>query len=189
MRLYLMRLLLLFLMLITHLPSFSQPTLIRDVRQDPSDFTYAVGPMFKYKRMSGPDNFGGDMGMWGLRFSCGKLRDPSLGIMYMEGHLNGHSQKFELSKLGLTLEDSFREDSRVSWRLTFGKGDYLLKQKISGRTVYDGSFVFAEPLITGLLPLSRHIALEFGAGYTFAGATGVRIEGLTLNVELLFGRL
>jgi hypothetical protein len=43
-------------------------------------------------------------------------------------------------------------------------------------------------VIVGVLPMSRHIVLEFSTGYTFAKTTGVKIEGLMLEAELLFGR-
>lgn len=171
-------------------PSYGRgPTLIRDLKHGQNEYSYGIGPMFKYKRVSGPDGFGGDMGMWGLRFHGGKLEDPALGAMYVKGHLNGTSQKLVLEKWGLTLEDSFRQDPRMRWRVAFGKGEYQLTRKISGTVSNEGSFAFVEPMISAMLPLSRHISLEFGAGYTFAGATGMRIEGLTLNTELLFGKL
>jgi hypothetical protein len=57
-----------------------------------------------------------------------------------------------------------------------------------GLSISEGSFSFFEPMILGVLPMTRHLILEFGAGYTFAGATGVRIEGLTLNCEILMGK-
>jgi hypothetical protein len=108
--------------------------------------------------------------------------------MYRAGTLNGTSLEFDMQMGGLTLEDSFREDARVKWRASFGVGEYNLKTSASGRDLNSGSFAFIEPVIVGVLPMSRHIVLEFSTGYTFAKTTGVKIEGLMLEAELLFGR-
>lgn len=164
------------------------PTLLMDKNPDGTDFIGAIGPSIKYKRISAPYDFGGDMTVWGLRLFGGKLRDPALGVMYQAGTLNGTSMKFNLDMAGLTLEDSFREDSRVMWRVSFGVGNYKLRTIVSGTVLNKGSFTFCEPMIFGVLPLSRHIVLEIGTGYTFAGATGVRIEGLAIQTELLIGK-
>lgn len=164
------------------------PTLLMDKNPDSTDFTGGIGPTIKYKRISAPYDFGGDMMVWGLRLFGGKLRDPAIGLMYQGGTLNGESMKFNLEMGGLTLEDSFREDARVKWRASFGVGTYNLRTIASGMELNKGSFAFFEPMIIGVLPLSRHIVLEFGVGYTFAGATGVRVEGLALQTEILMGK-
>lgn len=183
------KIILLFALLLYGLPCNSRPVTLRDAKHGEDVFSYAIGPFVKYKRVSGPDNFGGDMNMWGLRFMAGQLNDPLLGVSYSAGHLTGHSQKLKLSKFGLVMEDSFREDSRVKWRATFGGGTYRLWHRISDRTASEGSFAFFEPAIAGIIPLSRHISLEFSTGYTFTRTTGVRIEGLMLQAEFLLGRI
>jgi hypothetical protein len=164
------------------------PTLMMDVNPAGTEFTGGIGPMMKYKRVRAPQDFGGDMTLWGIRGFGGKLQDPEIGFVYNSGTLSGTALRFNLDMAGLTLEDSFREDSRVKWRVSAGVGKYKLSSKASGMVFNQGSFAFAEPMILGVLPMSRHIVLEFGAGYTFAGATGVRIEGLTLNAEILMGK-
>jgi len=168
--------------------SLTGPTLLMDSQPKSSEYVYGVGPIMKYKRVAAPQNFGGDMTVWGIRAFAGRLYDPEIGFVFYSGTLNGESQKFNLDMAGLTLEDSFREDSRVKWRVSFGVGDYRLRSRASGYEFNKGSFSFFEPMIIGVLPMSRHIILEFGAGYTFAGATGVRVEGLALNAELLMGK-
>lgn len=164
------------------------PTLLRDKKNDGIEVIYGIGPTIKYKRVSAPHDFGGDMAVWGARIFAGRLRDPALGLVYQAGTLNGNSMKFNLEMGGFTLEDSFREDSRVKWRASFGVGTYKLKTLASGLVLNKGSFTFFEPMVLGILPLSRHIVLEFGAGYTFAAGSGVRIEGLALQSELLLGK-
>jgi hypothetical protein len=164
------------------------PTLLMDSQPHSTEYVYGIGPIMKYKRVAAPQNFGGDMTVWGVRAFAGKLYDPEIGFVYYSGTLNGESQKFNLDMAGLTLEDSFREDARVKWRVSFGVGHYRLRSRASGYEFNKGSFSFLEPMIVGVLPMSRHIVLEFGAGYTFAGATGVRVEGLALNAELLMGK-
>lgn len=164
------------------------PTLLMDSQPESTEYVYGVGPIAKYKRVAAPQNFGGDMTVWGVRVFAGKLNDPEIGAIFYSGTLNGISLKFNLDMAGLTLEDSFREDSRIKWRTSFGVGKYRLRSVASDHEFNKGSFTFFEPMIVGVLPLSRHIVLEFGAGYTFAGATGVRIEGLSLNAEILMGK-
>jgi hypothetical protein len=164
------------------------PTLLMDRQPDSVEFTGGIGPTVKYKRISAPYDFGGDMTVWGLRCFGGKLRDPAIGLMYQAGTLSGRSMKFNLEMGGLSLEDSFREDSRVKWRASFGVGKYRLRTIASGLELNKGSFTFFEPMIFGVLPLTRHIVLELGAGYTFAAGTGVRIEGLAIQSELLLGK-
>ncbi len=164
------------------------PTLLMDSQPKSTEYVYGIGPVAKYKRVAAPQNFGGEMNVWGVRAFAGKLYDPEIGVVFYTGTLNGESLKFNLDMAGLTLEDSFREDARVKWRASFGVGTYRLRSKASGFEFNKGSFTFLEPMIVGVLPMSRHIVLEFGAGYTFAGATGVRLEGLALNAELLMGK-
>jgi hypothetical protein len=158
------------------------PTLLRDKKSDGIEVIYGIGPTIKYKRISAPHDFGGDMAVWGARIFAGRLRDPALGLVYQAGTLNGNSMKFNLEMGGFTLEDSFREDSRVKWRASFGVGNYKLRTIASGLVLNQGSFTFFEPMVLGILPLSRHIVLEFAAG------SGVRIEGLALQSELLLGK-
>ncbi len=164
------------------------PILLMDANPQGTEYVYGIGPIAKYKRVAAPDNFGGDMMVWGVRAFAGKLYDPEIGLLFCQGTLNGNSQKFNLDMAGLTLEDSFREDSRVKWRVSFGVGEYRFRSIASDYEFNKGSFSFFEPMIVGVLPMTRHIVLEFGAGYTFAGATGVRIEGLALNAEILMGK-
>ena len=164
------------------------PTLLMDSQPQSMVYTSGIGPLVKYKQVRAPDDFGGDMTLWGVRLFAGRLRDPELGLIYSSGTLNGRALKFNLDMAGFTLEDSFREDSRVKWRTTIGGGHYSLRTISGGLVMTEGSFSYFEPMILGALPLSRHIILEFGVGYTFAGATGVRIEGLALNCELLMGK-
>lgn len=185
-------LLLAFIIVVTLRPfpaaALTGPTLLMDSRPDSTEYVYGAGPLVKYKRVAAPQDFGGDMTLWGLRVFAGKLNDPEIGAVYYSGTLSGTSLKFNLDMAGLTLEDSFREDSRVKWRVSFGVGHYKLRSIASGYEFNKGSYAFFEPMVVGVLPMSRHIVLEFGAGYTFAGATGVRIEGLTINAELLMGK-
>lgn len=164
------------------------PTLLMDTQPQSSEYVYGVGPVVKYKRVAAPQDFGGDMTVWGVRAFAGKLNDPEIGVVFYSGTLNGTSLKFNLDMAGLTLEDSFREDARVKWRTSFGVGKYRLRSIASGFEYNKGSFTFFEPMIVGVLPMSRHIVLEFGVGYTFAGATGVRVEGLSINAEMLMGK-
>lgn len=188
-RLFLILSFIFFLPDLSILKAATGPTLLMDRDPESSAFTGGIGPLYKYKRIKAPQNFGGDMNLWGVRAFGGKLRDPELGFILLSGTLNGEALKFNLDMAGLTLEDSFREDSRVKWRVSFGFGKYKHRMISSGLVIADGSFTFFEPMILGVLPMTRHIVLEFGAGYTFAGATaGIRIEGLTLQAELLMGK-
>lgn len=181
-------LLTLMVMLLTACQAATGPTLLMEKRPQGMDFTGGIGPVVKYKQISAQDNFGGDMTLWGVRFFGGRLRDPELGLIYSTGTLTGRALKFSIDMAGLTLEDSFREDARVKWRATLGGGNYKLRTSTGGLVRTKGSFTWFEPMILGVLPMTRHIVLEFGVGYTFAGATGVRIEGLALQCELLMGK-
>ncbi len=148
----------------------------------------AGGVTFKYKRASGPDGFGGDMLVWGGRGFGGRVDDPKIGLMAQAGTLNGNSMALNLRMGGFTIEDHFMKDTRLKWRVNIGGGTYELKTRRSSRHINDGSFAFAEPMIVGMLPMTRHIVLEIGAGYTFCGVEGVRLEGLFLQTDLLLGR-
>jgi len=145
------------------------------------------GLTVRYKRASGPLGFGGDMMVWGLRGFGGNLSDPKLGLMAAQGTLNGHALKLNLRQFGLTVERGFNPDPRFKWRVNFGGGTYHMQSRVSGNTVKKGSFTFLEPMLVGVHPLTRHIIAEAGVGYTFAGANGLRIEGIFLEVNLLLG--
>lgn len=179
-----------FLTVLLRLPIYAagNPTLLLDRTPKGTVFSGAMGPLMKYKRVAGPHDFGGEMLMWGIRGFAGKNNDPKLGFVYSTGNLSGTGFKLNLDMGGLSLEDSFRQDPRVKWRVSFGGGKYKMSTVNSGYVVNDGSFTFLEPMIIGVLPASRHIVFEFAVGYTFADATGVRIEGLALQAEMLFGR-
>lgn len=146
------------------------------------------GVTCRYKRVSGPMGFGGDIWLWGLRAAGGRFEDPKFGIVASTGTLTGNALRLELKQAGLSIENGFRSDPRVRWRVQFGGGSYSLDSRITGNTINSGDFTFLEPMLVGLFPLTRHIVLEFSAGYTFAGSTGVRLEGLFLQTEFLLGR-
>jgi len=148
----------------------------------------AFGPTFKFKRTSGPEGFGGEMVVWGARGFGGRIDDPKLGLMAQAGTLTGSSLTLNLRMGGFTVEDHFLKDTRLKWRVGFGGGTFELKSRVSGRIVNDGSFAFAEPMFVGVIPMTRHIVLEIGAGYTFCGVEGVRLEGLFIQTDLLLGR-
>lgn len=148
----------------------------------------AFGMTFKYKRASGPERFGGDMAIWGARGFGGRLDDPKLGLMAQAGTLTGKTLTLNLRMGGFTVEDHFMKDTRLKWRVGLGGGTFELKSRVSSRIVNDGSFAFVEPMFVGVIPMTRHIVLEIGAGYTFCGVEGVRLEGLFLQADLLLGR-
>ena len=148
----------------------------------------AGGPTFKYKRVSGPMKFGGDILVWGFRAFGGRKDDPKLGISGSTGTLNGKSLQMDLRMAGFTLENSWRSDSRLKWRMTLGGGTYDLHNFTGSYTVNKGTFAYFEPMFVGVVPMNRHLAWEIAGGYTFAGTTGVKIEGPCLEVNLLFGR-
>lgn len=181
--------LLITIMSVSSLIAANNPTLLLD-QSLPRDTTFsgAIGPILNYKRISGPYDFGGDMLVWGVRGFFGKNNDPKLGVLYQTGSLTGTGFKFNMDMGGLSLEDSFREDPRVKWRVSFGGGKYKMSSRNSGFIVNQGSFTFVEPMVIGLLPATRNIMLEFGVGYTFADTTGVRIEGFALQAEALLGK-
>lgn len=148
----------------------------------------AFGPTFKFKRTSGPEGFGGEMVVWGVRGFGGRLDDPKLGLMAQAGTLTGSSLTLNLRMGGFTVEDHFLKDTRLKWRVGLGGGTFELKSRVSSRVVNEGSFAFAEPMFVGVIPMTRHIVLEIGAGYTFCGVEGVRLEGLFIQTDLLLGR-
>ncbi|HOT27919.1 MAG TPA: hypothetical protein PLU72_07000 [Candidatus Ozemobacteraceae bacterium] len=148
----------------------------------------AFGPTFKFKRTSGPEGFGGEMVVWGARGFGGRLDDPKLGLMAQAGTLTGTGLTLNLRMGGFTVEDHFMKDTRLKWRVGLGGGTFELKSRISSRVVNEGSFAFAEPMLVGVIPMTRHIVLEIGAGYTFCGVEGVRLEGLFVQTDLLLGR-
>jgi len=149
----------------------------------------AGGLTFKYKRVSGPLGFGGDMLMWGLRgYGGNRLKEAKLGVMASSGILNGNSLKLSIHMGGLTVENGFHPDPRFNWRVSFGGGQYDFRSMQTLRTINKGFFTFIEPMLVGIHPVTRHIILEFGIGYTFCGAMGVRIEGICLQTELLIGK-
>ena len=166
------------------------PTLMID-HQDKheEDFTFGIGPTLRYKHNeSSALNFEGDMAMWGVRIVGGPMNDPQFGISYCAGEQTNETIKYNLDMTGISMENSFKSDARFRWRLTCGIGNYKLKSKASGHIYKKGSFGLIEPMFLGILPLNRNIILEFGVGYTFADATGVRVEGIAAQGELLFGR-
>ncbi len=148
----------------------------------------AFGPTFKFKRTSGPQGFGGEMVVWGARGFGGRLDDPKLGLMAQAGTLTGRNLTLNLRMGGFTVEDHFLKDTRLKWRVGIGGGTFELKSRVSSRVVNDGSFAFAEPMFVGVIPMTRHIVLEIGAGYTFCGVEGVRLEGFFIQTDLLLGR-
>ena len=185
--------LLAFINIITILtPSYciTGPTLLLDrASENSKEFTFDMGPILRYKHNeSSALNFKGDMAMWGVRLAGGPMEDPKFGLLFCTGEQKNEMVEYNLDMTGVSMEDSIKTDPRVRWRLTAGIGNYKLKSKHSGKVYKDGSFGFLEPMILGLLPLNRNIILEFGVGYTFADATGVRVEGIAVQGELLFGK-
>ncbi len=179
----------LFFMLVSSTPGHAYRPPILLIDRSTSDPSIGAGGLsFKYKRASGPLGFGGDMLVWGGRMYGGKLRDPKFGLMGQLGTLNGNALRLNLRMGGFSVEDGFKPDPRFKWRANFGFGTYDLESRITFRTINKGGFAFFEPMLVGVLPMKRHIVLEIGAGYTFCGALGVRIEGLFLQVDLLLGR-
>lgn len=173
-------------------PSYSiiGPTLMIDNHEKhEKDFSFGIGPTLRYKHNeSSALNFEGDMAMWGVRIVGGPMNDPQFGLSYCAGEQTSDAVKYNLDMTGISLEDSFKSDSRFRWRVTCGVGNFELKSKASGHIYKKGSFGYLEPMFLGILPFNRNIILEFGVGYTFADATGVRVEGIAVQGELLFGK-
>ncbi|HNV70531.1 MAG TPA: hypothetical protein PKO06_12595, partial [Candidatus Ozemobacteraceae bacterium] len=148
----------------------------------------AGGMTWKYKRASGPMKFGGDLQMIGLRLFGGRKDDPKVGLAASTGTLSGSALQLEVRMGGITLEDSFRTDRNLKWRATLGAGRYDLHTRRTGFTVNSGGFAFFEPMFIGVIPMNKHISIELGGGYTFAGTTGVKLEGPFFEFNLLLGR-
>ena len=166
------------------------PTLMLDHQErHENEFTFGIGPSARYKHNeSSALDFEGDMAMWGVKIVGGPMNDPQFGLSFHAGEQSSEAVKYTLNMTGLSMEDSFQKDPRFRWRVTCGVGNYNLKSKASGRSYKKGSFGYLEPMFLGILPLNRNIILEFGVGYTFADATGVRVEGIAVEGELLFGK-
>lgn len=166
------------------------PTLLLDNQEkNEKEFTLGAGPIVRYKHNeSSTLDFKGDMAMWGVRICGGPMNDPQFGLMYCAGEQKSEVLKYNLNMTGISLENSFKSDPRFRWRVTAGIGNYKLKSKYSGHVYKDGTYGFFEPMFLGVLPLNRNIILEIGVGYTFANATGVRVEGFAATGELLLGK-
>lgn len=148
----------------------------------------AGGLTWKYKRASGPMKFGGDLQMVGLRLFGGRKDDPKVGLAASTGTLSGTALQLDVRMGGLTLEDTFLSDRRLKWRATIGGGRYELRTRRGTYTVNSGGFAYFEPMFIGVIPMNKHISIELGGGYTFAGTTGVKLEGPFFEVNLLLGR-
>ena len=148
----------------------------------------AGGMSFKYKRVSGPYDFGGDMLMWGGHAFGGGVGEVKLGISGAAGILNGKYARLDLKMGGLTLENGFRPDPLFKWRVGFGMGSYDLVSTVTKFHTNRGNFAYLEPMLVGVRPLTRHISIEVGVGYTFANSTGVKLDGFCLTTDLLLGR-
>ena len=148
----------------------------------------AGGMTWKYKRASGPMKFGGDMQVVGLRLFGGRKDDPKVGLTASSGTLNGSSLTLDVRMGGLTLEDTLLSDRNLKWRATIGGGRYDLHSKRGNYSVNSGGFAYFEPMFLGVVPMNKHISIELGGGYTFAGTTGVKLEGPFFEVNLLLGR-
>ncbi len=166
------------------------PTLMLDNKEkNEKEFSFGIGPTLRYKHNeSSALDFEGDMAMYGIRIVGGPMNDPLFGLNFCAGEQSNDTIKYNLNMTGLSMEDSFKKDPRFKWRVTGGVGNYKLKSKYSGRVYKKGSFGYLEPMLIGILPLNRNIIMEFGVGYTFADATGVRVEGIAVQGELLFGK-
>lgn len=179
-------------MLLVCLPGFAGarrgPILLIDTMQQPLLHVGGGGITTRYRRVKGPNDFGGDMWMWGLRGFGGQLSDPKIGGMFNFGELRGNYHRLQIRTAALTIENGFKPDPRFKWRAQFGGGRYEFNSLLNGYQLFFGNFTFLEPMAVGVLPLSHHIVLEISAGYTFANATQIRLGGLFLQAELLFGR-
>ena len=182
----------LFYILISITPGYCiiGPTLMLDNEsKNEKEFTFGIGPTLRYKHNeSSALNFEGDMAMWGIKIVGGPMNDPQFGLNFCAGEQTNDVIKYNLDMTGLSMEDSFKKDPRFRWRITCGVGNFKLKSKASGHIYKKGSFGYLEPMFLGILPLNRNIILEFGVGYTFADATGVRVEGIAAQGELLLGK-
>lgn len=116
------------------------------------------------------------------------MNDPEFGLLFCAGEQKSEMLKYNLDMTGFSMEDSFKSDPRFKWRVTAGIGNYKLKSGYSGHVYKEGSFGFLEPMFLGILPLNSNIVLEFGVGYTFGDASGVRVEGIAVQGEILLGK-
>jgi hypothetical protein len=166
------------------------PTLMLDHQErHEKEFTFGIGPSVRYKHNeSSALDFEGDMAMYGIKIVGGPMNDPQFGLHYCAGEQSSEAVKYTLNMTGLSMENSFKKDPRFRWRVTCGVGNFNLKSKASGHSYKKGSFGYLEPMFLGILPFNRNIILEVGVGYTFADATGVRVEGIAVEGELLFGK-
>ena len=166
------------------------PTLMLDHQEkNEKEFTFGIGPSIRYKHNeSSALDFEGDMAMWGVKIVGGPMNDPQFGLRFHAGEQTSEAVKYNLDMTGLSMEDSFKKDPRFRWRVSCGVGNFKLKSRASGHVYKKGSFGYLEPMFLGILPLNRNIIFEFGVGYTFADATGVRVEGIAVEGELLFGK-
>jgi hypothetical protein len=147
----------------------------------------AIAPTLKFKRISGPDRFGGNMTIWGLRALTGKIGRTKLGIAASAGILNGNSLRCDLKMGGLSVEDFLLTDRNLTWRLTIGGGEYTLKTIVDNFHLNKGAFTYAEPMLFGSIRMAKHFQLMLGAGYLLTNTRGVRIEGPCFQAELLIG--
>ena len=166
------------------------PTLMLDHQEKhEKDFTFGIGPSVRYKHNeSSALDFEGDMAMWGVKIVGGPMNDPQFGLSYHAGEQKSEAVKYTLNMTGLSMENSFQKDPRFRWRVSCGVGNFNLKSRASGHSYKKGSFGYLEPMFLGILPFNRNIILEVGVGYTMANATGVRVEGIAVEGELLFGK-
>jgi len=181
----------LFFVVISYLLIAVDSFAMTEMKKFPDDDLDSVGTMgftAKYKRVAGPLGFGGDTMLGGLRAFTGKTRKSKFGVSASVGSLNGKSLKLNLKMGGLTYEDSFKTDPRLSWRFTLGGGSYELKSIVSGRVFNKGDFTYFEPMIFGVIHMNRHFRLQLGGGYTLANTVGVRMEGPCVQAEFLVGR-
>lgn len=166
------------------------PTLMLDNQQKhEKEYSFGIGPIVRYKHNeSSTLNFEGDMAMWGVRITGGPMRDPKFGLQFCAGEQKSDAIKYNLNMTGFSMENSFMKDPRFRWRATVGMGRYKLKSVHSGYVYKEGTYGFFEPMILGVLPFNRNIILEIGVGYTFADASGVRVEGFAAQGEILLGK-
>lgn len=148
----------------------------------------ALAPTLKVRRIAGPDRFGGNMTIWGLRALTGKIGSTKLGIAAGAGVLNGNSLRCDLKMGGMSAEDFLLTDRNLTWRLTIGGGEFTLKTIVDNFHINKGAFTYAEPMLFGSIRMTQHFQLMLGAGYLLTNTRGVRIEGPTFQAELLIGR-
>lgn len=165
----------------------SAPTRIGDRSEE--DYSLVLAPCFKAQRVSGPQNFGGNLFLTGARLYVNKPIDPSFGVIYTRGFHVGYREKLRLTQVGLTIEDRFRTDKKLRWRFTLGAGRYEQTSRIHGETLRSGTFAFGEPHLIWRIPFNRNIAFQTSLSYTLAQTSHIRVTGPSFHAELLFGRL